>query len=128
MDGMRVLLVDDEEELVETIAERLELRGIVAETVTNGEEALQRVLEKPFDVVLLDVKMPGLGGMEVLKLIRMQRPNTQVILITGHASVENGDRRLLEGAFDFIVKPVDIEVLVDKMKEATQRRKESDKP
>ncbi|HPB95330.1 MAG TPA: response regulator [Polyangiaceae bacterium] len=127
MDGMRVLL-DDEEELVETIAERLELRGIVAETVTNGEEALQRVLEKPFDVVLLDVKMPGLGGMEVLKLIRMQRPNTQVILITGHASVENGDRRLLEGAFDFIVKPVDIEVLVDKMKEATQRRKESDKP
>jgi len=122
------LLVDDEEELVETIAERLELRGIVAETVTNGEEALQRVLEKPFDVVLLDVKMPGLGGMEVLKLIRMQRPNTQVILITGHASVENGDRRLLEGAFDFIVKPVDIEVLVDKMKEATQRRKESDKP
>ncbi|HQK20472.1 MAG TPA: response regulator, partial [Polyangiaceae bacterium] len=112
----------------ETIAERLELRGIVAETVTNGEEALQRVLEKPFDVVLLDVKMPGLGGMEVLKLIRMQRPNTQVILITGHASVENGDRRLLEGAFDFIVKPVDIEVLVDKMKEATQRRKESDKP
>ncbi|HPY16526.1 MAG TPA: response regulator, partial [Polyangiaceae bacterium] len=65
MDGMRVLLVDDEEELVETIAERLELRGIVAETVTNGEEALQRVLEKPFDVVLLDVKMPGLGGMEV---------------------------------------------------------------
>jgi len=128
MDGMRVLLVDDEEELVETIAERLELRGIVAETVTNGEEALQRVLEKPFDVVLLDVKMPGLGGMEVLKLIRMQRPNTQVILITGHASVENGDRRLLEGAFYFIVKPVDIEVLVDKMKEATQRRKESDKP
>ena len=128
MDGMRVLLVDDEEELVETIAERLELRGIVAETVTNDEEALQRVLEKPFDVVLLDVKMPGLGGMEVLKLIRMQRPNTQVILITGHASVENGDRRLLEGAFDFIVKPVDIEVLVDKMKEATQRRKESDKP
>jgi DNA-binding response OmpR family regulator len=121
MDDLRVLLVDDEEELVETLAERLELRGISAEAVTRGEDALRLLLDYTFDVVLLDVKMPGIGGLEVLKLIRRQRPNMQVILITGHGSTEDGENGLEEGAFDYVVKPIDIETLIGKMKDAARK-------
>ena len=128
MDNLAVLLVDDEEELVETVAERLEIRGIDAEAVTSGEEALQRILEKAYDVVLLDIKMPGLSGIEVLKLIRRQRPKTQVILITGHCTAEDGESGMREGAFDYVVKPIDIDVLVAKLREAARKGRESIAP
>lgn len=124
MDNLRVLLVDDEEELVETLAERLEIRGIDAEAVTCGEDALRLLLDYAFDVVLLDVKMPGISGLEVLKLIRRQRPATQVILITGHGSTEDGDNGMREGAFDYVVKPIDIDTLIGKMKAAAKKARE----
>lgn len=125
MDNLRVLLVDDEEELVETLAERLEIRGIDAEAVTSGEDALRLLLDYTFDVVLLDVKMPGISGLEVLKLIRRQRPATQVILITGHGSAEDGESGLQQGAFDYVVKPIDIDTLIGKMREAAKKGRES---
>lgn len=128
MENLRVLLVDDEAELVETLAERLELRGIDAEAVTCGEDALRLLLDYTFDVVLLDVKMPGISGLEVLKLIRRQRPNTQVILITGHGSSEDGESGMADGAFDYVVKPIDIETLIDKMKAAARKSRESVRP
>lgn len=121
MSNLRVLLVDDEVELVETLAERLELRGIDAEVVTSGEDALRLLLDYTFDVVLLDVKMPGIDGLEVLKLIRRQRPATQVILITGHGSAEDGENGLHEGAFDYVVKPIDIDTLIGRMRDAAAK-------
>lgn len=121
MSNLRVLLVDDEVELVETLAERLELRGIDAEVVTSGEDALRLLLDYTFDVVLLDVKMPGIDGLEVLKLIRRQRPATQVILITGHGSTEDGENGLHEGAFDYVVKPIDIDTLIGRMRDAAAK-------
>lgn len=128
MENLRVLLVDDEEELVETLAERLEIRGIDAEAVTCGEDALRLLLDYTFDVVLLDVKMPGLSGLEVLKLIRRQRPSTQVILITGHGSAEDGESGMHDGAFDYVVKPIDIDTLIAKMREAAKKSRESVRP
>lgn len=117
-DDFRVLLVDDEEELVTTLAERLEIRGISAVAVTRARDALTLVADSCFEVVLLDVKMPSLSGLELLRLIRQQCPATQVILITGHGSTEEGEIGLRGGAFDYVVKPVDIDVLVRKMRDA----------
>jgi DNA-binding NtrC family response regulator len=116
----RVLLVDDEEEFVSALSERLELRGIEVDSVLNGEEALDRLVEKEFEVVILDVLMPGLGGLEVLKKIKSTHPNTQVILLTGHGSTREGIEGMRLGAFDYLIKPVDIEEMLEKMKEAAK--------
>jgi DNA-binding NtrC family response regulator len=116
----RVLLVDDEEEFVSALAERLMLRGIEVDSALNGEEALARLVEKEFEVVILDVLMPGLGGLEVLKQIKSTHQNTQVILLTGHGSTREGIEGMRLGAFDYLIKPVDIEELLEKMKEAAR--------
>jgi DNA-binding NtrC family response regulator len=114
----RVLLVDDEEEFVSALSERLMLRGIEVDSALNGEEALASLKEKEFEVVILDVMMPGLGGLEVLRQIKSTYPNTQVILLTGHGSTREGIEGMRLGAFDYLIKPVDIEEMLEKMKEA----------
>jgi len=114
----RVLLVDDEEEFVSALSERLMLRGIEVESALNGEEALASLVEKEFEVVILDVMMPGLGGLEVLRQIKSTHPNTQVILLTGHGSTREGIEGMRLGAFDYLIKPVDIEEMLEKMKAA----------
>jgi len=116
----RVLLVDDEEEFVSALSERLMLRGIEVESALNGEEALAIMVEKEFEVVILDVMMPGLGGLEVLRQIKTTHPNTQVILLTGHGATREGIEGMRLGAFDYLIKPVDIEEMVEKMKEAAR--------
>ena len=116
----RVLLVDDEEEFVSALSERLMLRGIETECALNGEEALARLVEKEFEVVIPDVMMPGLGGLEVLRQIKTTHPNTQVILLTGHGSTREGIEGMRLGAFDYLIKPVDIEEMLAKMKEAAK--------
>ncbi len=118
MEGYRVLLVDDEEEFVSALSERLMLRGLEAETALDGEEALVKMSEKKFEVVILDVMMPGLGGLEVMKKIRTSYPQTQVILLTGHGSTREGIEGMRLGAFDYLIKPVDIEEMLVKMQEA----------
>ena len=120
MADYRVLLVDDEEEFVSALSERLMLRGIEVDSALNGEEALARMEEKVFEVVILDVMMPGLGGLEVLKQIKSTHPNTQVILLTGHGSTREGIEGMRLGAFDYLIKPVDIEEMLEKMKEAAK--------
>ena len=117
----RVLLVDDEEEFVSALSERLMLRGIEVESALNGEEALASLVEKEFEVVILDVMMPGLGGLEVLRQIKSTHPNTQVILLTGHGSTREGIEGMRLGAFDYLIKPVDIEEMLAKMKEAASK-------
>ncbi|UCG20245.1 MAG: response regulator [Deltaproteobacteria bacterium] len=116
----RVLLVDDEEEFVSALSERLMLRGIEVDSALNGEEALASLKEKEFEVVILDVMMPGLGGLEVLRQIKSTYPNTQVILLTGHGSTREGIEGMRLGAFDYLIKPVDIEEMLEKMKEAAK--------
>ncbi len=120
MEEYKVLLVDDEEEFVSALSERLMLRGIEVDTALNGEEALARLTEKEFEVVILDVMMPGLGGLEVLKQIKSTHPTTQVILVTGHGATREGIEGMRLGAFDYLIKPVDIEEMLEKMKEAVR--------
>ncbi|MBW1727277.1 MAG: response regulator [Deltaproteobacteria bacterium] len=118
MQNLKVLLVDDEEEFVTTLAERLELRGIQARSVTDGEIALQMIETNPPRVVILDVMMPGLGGLEVLKRIKAQKPQIHVILLTGRGSTKEGIEGMQRGAFDYLMKPINIEELIKKMQEA----------
>ena len=115
MGEIRVLCVDDEEELVSAWVERLALRGIEADGAVNGLEAMQKISEKKYDVVVLDIKMPGLNGFEIMKRIKSEKANIQVILITGHQSVEDENNTLMAGAFDFLVKPVNIDILMEKI-------------
>ena len=118
MEEINVLCIDDEEELVSAWVERLLLRGIEAEGVTNGHDAIQRVKEKKFDVVILDIKMPGISGFEIMKLIKSEEPDLPVILITGHKCQDDENEGMLAGSFDCLVKPVDIEILVEKIMKA----------
>ncbi len=123
MDDIRILLVDDEEDFVKTLAERLDLRDLSSETALNGEQALGYVGEKEPDVMVLDLKMPGIDGMEVLRRVREIYPDIQVIIQTGHGNdLDEAEARRL-GIFDYLKKPVDIEVLVATIKAAHQAKK-----
>jgi len=119
MDRLCVLFVDDEEELVSAVVERLRLRGIEAQGAITGADALQLIKEQDFDVVVLDVKMPGLGGFEVIKQIKQQYPNLVIIFLTGHGSEENAREGMRMGAFEYLMKPVDIDALVKILHKAT---------
>ena len=118
MEDVRVLLVDDEEEFVSTLAERLELRGFQPFVAYSGESALEVFAEKKFHVVLLDLMMPGIGGLDVLKKMKSVSPDIPVILLTGHGASESGIEGMKCGAFDYIMKPVNIKELIEKMEEA----------
>jgi len=127
MDQLKVLLVDDEEEFVTTLAERLQIRDILTFVATDGEQAFQVMETDRPPVVVLDVMMPGLSGLDVLKRIRRDHPATQIILLTGHGSTRDGIKGMRLGAFDYIMKPVQIEDLIQKMNEAFEASKK-DRP
>jgi DNA-binding response OmpR family regulator len=118
MPELRVLLVDDEEELVGTLAERLSLRGYDVTYLLDGAEAVRRAAQEPFDVLVLDVMMPGMNGLEVLKEIKRTRPEMPVILLTGRGSEQDSQTGLELGAFDYIMKPVKIDRLIEIMLKA----------
>jgi DNA-binding response OmpR family regulator len=111
-DPLRVLVVDDEEELVHTLVERLDIRGYDADGVTNGHKALELIASSHYDVVLLDVKMPGLSGLQVMQTIKEKWPGIEVILLTGHGSANDAEEGMELGAFDYVMKPVRIENLL----------------
>jgi DNA-binding NtrC family response regulator len=112
MKKLRILLVDDEVEFVQTLAERLQLRDFDAVTAGDGEEALRRLENTAFDLVVLDVLMPGLGGLEVLSQIKSRFPEIPVILLTGRGSTANGIEGMRLGAYDYLMKPIDIDELI----------------
>ncbi len=122
---LRVLVVDDEEELVSTLVERLDIRGFDAEGVTNGHEALELVAASHYDVVLLDVKMPGLSGLQVVRTIKQKWPAVQVVLLTGHGSAQDAEEGMEIGAFDYVMKPVRIESLLKTLLAAVGREPEA---
>ncbi len=126
MEALQILIVDDEEELVSALEERLYLRGFQAKGVTTGEEALAHIADQPCDVVLLDVKMPGLSGLEVIKRIKEKSPSPQVILLTGHSSVQDAERGMGLGAFDYLMKPVKIDELIRVLRSAGARNETGD--
>lgn len=117
----RILIVDDEFELVSALEERLNLRGFKAKGVTTGTDALATLEEWRCDVVLLDVKMPGLGGLELMEMIKEDYPRIEVVLLTGHGSAQDADSGMRLGAFDYLQKPVQIIELVKILLAAASR-------
>jgi DNA-binding NtrC family response regulator len=115
---IKVLLVDDEVEFVTTLAERLRLRELKVDTVFDGTQALAFIAKTEPDVIVLDLKMPGLHGIEVLREIKKTRPKVQVIILTGHGTDRDEEEARQLGGFDFLRKPAEIDLLVRKIKEA----------
>lgn len=118
MAKFRVLLVDDEKELVTTMAERLSYRDIEADYALDGFETLVKMREKSYDVVVLDLKLPGMDGTDVLLKINKDFPGVPVLLITGHGTADDDLDKMPEGAVDYLAKPINIDVLIKKMEEA----------
>jgi two-component system, OmpR family, response regulator len=117
-----ILLVDDEADFVETLIKRFRIRKIPVASAGNGVDALKLLEEQEFDVVILDVRMPGMGGMELLRQIRAKYPLTEVIMLTGHASLETGMQGMNMGAYDYVLKPADFDELLDKVRRAAERK------
>jgi DNA-binding NtrC family response regulator len=115
---IKLLLVDDEKEFVEVLSERLEVRGFDIKTALSGEEALKWIYKSEFDVVLLDVIIPEDNGIEILKEIKRAKPLIQIIMLTGHAKIDTAVRGIELGAYDYLLKPLEIEPLVEKIKMA----------
>ena len=120
-----IMLVDDEVPFVETMTKRLEKRELAVITAYDGKEAIEKLKKnRNLDVVILDVKMPGMDGLEVLKAIKKTNPLTEVIMLTGHATVESAIEGMKLGAYDYLMKPCDIEVLMTKVEEATNKKRD----
>ncbi len=119
--GERVLLVDDEEQFLETMAERMRARGMEVTTATSAAEALKKVEEEHYDAIILDLQMPEIDGIETLGILKKKNPDIQVILLTGHATVEKGIEAMKLGATDFLEKPASMEVLTEKIKKASAK-------
>ena len=122
MESVRVLIVDDEEELVSALTERLELRGFVAGGATSGDAALDALESGAWDVVLLDVRMPGIGGFDLTRRIRSEHPDTAVVLLTGRTSADDEEESRAAGAFAYLIKPIPIERLEEALRTAAGRR------
>ncbi len=120
--SIRVLLVDDEASFVETLSKRLVLRRLDVVTAASADEALAVLDREEIDVVVLDVRMPGIGGIEATRMIRKAHPSVEVILLTGHASLEASMEGMTMGAFDYLLKPVSIDELLFKIEDADRRR------
>ncbi len=121
MAKIRLLLVDDEEEFVNTLAERLELRDFGVTVSHDGESALGIAGEESFDAIVLDVMMPGMSGIDVLKQLKAENNPVPVILLTGHGSTKDGIEGMRYGAFDYLMKPIDIEELTAKIRQAVEK-------
>jgi DNA-binding response OmpR family regulator len=115
---IHVLLVDDEEAFVNTLAQRLRIRELDVDVVYTGEEALSYVRKREPDVMVLDLKMPGIYGMEVLRELKKSKKEIQVIVLTGHGSEKDEEEARRLGGFDFLRKPADIDLLLKKIREA----------
>jgi len=114
----KVLMVDDEKEFLEIMSERMKARDIDVTTTTSADQALEIIENESFDAIILDFMMPGMDGMDALKAIKAKKPESQIILLTGYATVEKSVEAMKIGATDFVEKPVDLAVLAEKIKNA----------
>jgi len=122
MEKFKVLIVDDELDFLETIIKRLRARNIEVSGVESGYLALEALDSSSPDVIILDVKMPGMDGIETLREIKKKKPLTEVIMLTGHASVESGIQGMQLGAFDYLMKPIALDELLEKVRQAYERK------
>jgi DNA-binding response OmpR family regulator len=120
MQNYHVLIVDDEEDYSTTVAERLQMRGINAQTAADGEIALKKIKENPPQVIVLDIMMPGISGIEILQRINEQNLKIPVILLTGYGSTDQTLEGMKLGAIDYLMKPCDLDVLISKIQEAVK--------
>jgi DNA-binding NtrC family response regulator len=122
LDTFKVLFVDDEAEFLETLVKRMKRRNIEATGVSSALDALEMLNKEPVDVVVLDVKMPGMDGIEALRRIKQRHPLIEVIMLTGHANVEVAIKGMELGAFDYLMKPMDIDELIYKLQDAYKKK------
>jgi two-component system, NtrC family, sensor kinase len=125
-DEVKVLLVDDEKQFREIIAKRLAQRGICSLGTSNGEEALKLLEKQPVNIIIMDVKMPGMNGIETLRQVKELYPGTEVIMLTGHASTQDGVEGIKAGAFDYLTKPIEFEQLLRKIRQAQNKIKRAE--
>ncbi len=118
----KVLLVDDEEDFVEVLAERLQVRGLDVYTADCGLKALDMVGEQGFDIIVLDLAMPGMDGLETLQKIKEHDADIEIVMLSGKGTMRSGIDAIKSGAEDFLEKPVDLNVLLEKIEEAKERR------
>ena len=126
MEPLRVLVVDDEGKFTEATVDRLQIRGFHAEGAEDGREALAILARTPFDVVLLDVKMPGIGGLQLLREVKARHPDLPVVLMTGGSTRGDAEEGMRLGAFDYITKPTHIDDLVGMLHTAAAERRKVD--
>jgi two-component system NtrC family sensor kinase len=119
----RVLLVDDEVDFLTSLCQRLELRGVPTLSATSGPDALAILDRSPIDVVVLDVRMPGMDGIEALRHIKERHPRVEVVMLTGHADLDSAFEGMRFGFFDYLTKPVQLPQLVAKIEDAFRRRR-----
>ncbi len=122
----RILIVDDEEKFVDYLSKRLVNRNYDVTTSLSGEDAVEKIRHYNFDVVILDVLMPGIDGIETLRQIKKMKPLIEVIMLTGHASVESGIEGMKLGAYDYLMKPCETDELVSKINKAYERKAEQE--
>jgi DNA-binding NtrC family response regulator len=122
VDSLAVLLVDDEVDFVQTLLKRMKKRKVRASAVHSGEEALAFLSQNPVDVVILDVKMPGMDGIETLREVKKRYPLLEVIMLTGHADMEVAIEGMNYGAFDYLMKPINIDDLLYKVQDAYKKK------
>ena len=126
MEKARILLVDDESDVTRILSKRLGRRGFECQAAANGQEAVDAMEQYAYGVIIMDVKMPVMDGMSALQIIHSRWPKTQVILLSGHADMQLAVQAMSEGAFGYLMKPVDIEELLFKIEDAvTQIRLEA---
>ena len=118
----RVLLVDDEKKFLDAMGARMKARGMDVSTSESAEEALEMLAKEAYDAVILDLRMPEMDGIEALKRMKEKRPEVQVILLTGHATVEEGVEAIKLGAMDFLEKPADLDAISEKIKKAKEKK------
>lgn len=118
MNELPILIVDDEEEFVSTLVQRLRKRGWSSEGVLTGGAAIAKAVDCDFGVVLLDMRLPDMDGGQVLQEIKKIRPDSRVVILTGHASASEGEEGIRNGAFDYLIKPVEFETLLEKLRTA----------
>lgn len=120
-----ILLIDDETQFLVTMAKRLRKRDFLVREAGSGLEGLRELEVEPADVVVLDVGMPGMDGIQVLREIKLRFPQVQVLMLTGHADMEVAISGMAMGAFDYLMKPVELDVLVGKIREACSRSRKA---
>ncbi len=118
----KILLVDDEKDFLDVMSERIEARGMAVTKADSAAKALEQMASEGYDAIILDLMMPGMDGLEALKAIKEKNPDLQVILLTGHATVEKGIEAMKLGALDFVEKPADLDKLTKVIRKAQAKK------